>query len=402
MDKPISVIEISDTQLRVAVGYLNNNKINLVHMAERPITGLISNGDIIDISTLSQILNSMKEFKDETTKEKISINEATIVLPALGLNIFQSQKTTNVVSPFSIIAQIDIENVVSLVQKENVPSGSEIVDIIPDSFVLEGGRSFVYPPINEKSNNITINAKIHTLPTKLISEYRRVIEAAHIKIRRICVSSYAEAELAKYEKDIPGNCILVDMGAEITNVSLVGNRAPFETVAFTSGGNQLVHRIVENLRVSTDDALDLLKKYGLDERRLSYKPTIASANVDGVERSYDPSSLNMIIKQFFLEEYSNQFDVAFENLMKNYPDQVRQLPIVFTGGFSKLYGFENLAKEKFVKNQSIHFLEPSVFGARDARFSSCIGAMYVASKYKGALSDSRAKTTELQRVREEK
>lgn len=397
MEKPITVIEISDTQIRVAVGFANNDKINIVHVAERPITGLISHGEIIDFQTLSQILSSMREFKDETTKEKFIISEATIVLPALGLNVFQSEKTTNVVSPYSLIATIDIENVVSLVHKEAVPSGSEIIDIIPDSFVLEMGRSFIYPPINEKSNNITINAKIHTLPTRIVSEYKRVVEAAHISVRRLCVSSYAISELARHIPDMPSSYILVDMGAEISNISLIGNNTPFETISFTSGGNDLVKRIVENLGVSSDDALDMLKKYGLDERPLSYKPTIGTAYLGAEVRNYEPAALNMIIKQFFLEEYFNQFDVVYTNLMKNYPEAVRNLPVVFTGGLSKMYGFENLAKTKFANNQSIHYLEPDNFGARDARFSALVGAMYVASKYKGALSDTRAKTIELQR-----
>ena len=118
MEKYITSIEISNTQIRLAVGYVQDNKVNLIHVAERPITGLISHGEIVDFQTLSSILSSMREFKDETTKEKITITEATVVLPSFGLNVYQSSKTTNVVSPYSLIATIDIENVVSIVQKE--------------------------------------------------------------------------------------------------------------------------------------------------------------------------------------------------------------------------------------------------------------------------------------------
>lgn len=400
MEKPLTVVEISDTQVRVAVGFANNDKINLVYMAERPINGLISHGEIIDLTTLSQILSSMREFKNETTKEKFVVNEATLVLPSLGLNVFQCDKETNVVSPFGVIAQIDIENVISLVQKEAVPSGSEIIDIIPDTFTLEQGRSYINPPIGEHSNKIKVNAKIHCLPTRIVSEYKRACEAAHIKVRRLCVGSYALAELGKHVENLPVNYILVDMGAEMSSISLIGNNTPYETIAFTSGGDDLVNRIVENFRISPEEALSLLKKYGYDERPLSYNPTIAKGNIDGVIKEFGPVSLNNIIRTFFNEDYFAQFDVTFENLMKGYQEAVRVLPIVFTGGFSKLIGFESLAKEKFSKSQSIHYLEPTTFGARDARFSAIIGAMYSASKYKGSLSDSRVKTGEISRDKE--
>lgn len=402
MEKPITVVEISNTEIRIAIGYANDEKVNLVYMTERPITGLISRGEIVDLTTLAQILSSMREIKDESSKSKITINDVTLVLPASGLNVFQSEKTTNVVSPFGVVAQIDIENVVSLVQKETVPSGSEIIDIIPDAFTLEMGRSFINPPINEHSNNIKINAKIHCLPTRIVSEYKRALEAAHIRVRRLCVSSYALAELGKHIESIPSSYILVDMGSELTNISLIGNNTPFETITFPSGGSDLINRVVENFRISPEDALEILKKYGLDERPLSYKPIIASGNVDGIMRNFDPEVLNVIIKTFFLEDYFAQFDVVYQNLMKGYPEAVRNLPIVFTGGFSNLVGFETLAKAKFSKNQSIHHLEPETFGARDARFSACIGAMYSACKYKGSLSDSRVKSNEFIRDKEQK
>ena len=402
MENYLSAIEISDTEVRLAVGYVTENKINLIHVAQRPILGLVSHGEIIDFQTLAQIINSMREFKDETTKEKITINEVTLVLPSLGLNVFQSSKTTNVVSPYSIIAQIDIENVISLVQKEAVPSGSEIVDIIPDAFVLEKGRSFINPPINEKSNNITVKAKIHTLPARIVNDYKRVIESARIKVRRMAVNSYAICELAKYCKDIPPSFILVDIGADLTNVTLIGNSAPFETVSFTTGASTLINKVGEKFGLAYSDALELIAKYGLDERELSYKPVIATTFVDGLETQHDPESLNSIIKEFFSEDYFVKFDNAFDTLMKGYPDNVRNLPIVFAGGPTKMFGFDGLIKEKFVSNASIHYLEPECIGARDTSYCAIIGAIFASSKYKGSLSDTRLKSNQLERNKNDK
>ena len=400
MEKYISAIEVSDTEVRLAVGYVKDKKVNLIHVAERPIRGLVSNGEITDFQTLSSIIASMKEFKDETTKEKITINEVTLVLPSLGLNVFQSTKTSNIVSPYSQIAQIDIENVVSLVQKEAIPGGSEIVDIIPDSFVLEMGRSFINPPINEKSNNITIKAKIHTLPTRVIQDYKRLLDGARIKVRRMCVSSYAICELAKYTPDIPESYILVDIGADITNVTLIGNSSPFETVNIACGASELINQISAKFGLSYFDALELLKKYGLDERTLTYKPVIATSMVNGLETKHDPESLNSLIREFFNDTFFNKFDNAFETLMKGYPDNVRNLPMVFTGGLTKMFGFEGLVKNKFETNASIHYLEPQCIGARDTSFSAIIGAIFASSRYKGTLSDTRLKATQLQRVKD--
>lgn len=402
MENYISVLEISDTKVRLAVGYFKDNKVNLIHVNERPIHGLVNHGEIVDFQTLSSIILSMKEFKDETTKEKITIKEVTLVLPSYGLNIYQSTKATNVVSPYSLIATIDIENVVSLVQKEAIPSGNEIVDIIPDSFILEKGRSFINPPINERSSNVTIKAKIHTLPSRIVNDYRRVVESARLIVHRMCVSSYSICELARYDAEIPQSYILADIGAQITNVSLIGNCTPFETVSFMCGAADLIKKIGDKFGLAYDDALELLRRYGLDERPLTFKPVIATSFVGGLETENDPESLNQIIKSFFYEEYFGKFDTAFNTLMRGYPDSVRNLPIVFTGGLTKMFGFEGLAKEKFESNASIHYLEPKCIGARDTSYSALIGGIVASSHYRGTLSDIRIKTNQLQRDKTEK
>ena len=400
MENYLSAIEISDTKVRLAVGYVKDDKVNLIHVAERNIHGLVSRGEIVDFQTLSSIIASMKEFKDETTKERFTVSEVSLVLPSLGLNVFQSTKTSNVVSPYATIAPIDIENVISLVQKEAIPNGSEIIDIIPDSFVLEMGRSFINPPINERSNNITIKAKIHTLPSRIVSDYKRVLDAARIKVRRMCVSSYAMAELARYNNEIPKSYVLCDLGADVSNITLIGNSTLFETVSFAAGASDLINKIADKFGVTYEDALELLRKYGLDERPLTFKPVICKSEINGVETHQDPESLNTIIKDFFSEEYFEKFDNAYSTLMKGYPENIRNLPLVFTGGLSQMIGFEILAKDKFESNASIHYLEPQCIGARDSSFSAVVGAIYASSKYKGSLSDTRIKNNQLSRVNE--
>ena len=56
-----------------------------------------------------------------------------------------------------------------------------------------------------------------------------------------------------------------------------------------------------------------------------------------------------------------------------------------------MFGFENLAKEKFENSASLHYLEPKCIGARDTSFSAGVGAIFASSKYKGSLSDTRTK-----------
>ena len=209
MEEQNIVIEITDTEIRLLAGYVNNNKPHICYVSSKSIKGLISNGEIKDHSTLTSILLSMKNVTDQNGNKILTTDDVTVILPAIGLNIFQCEKTTKVVSVESIISSVDIQNVISLIEKEPTPQGTEVIEIVPDQFILDNNRISTVQPLGERSDEITLNAKVHTLPSRTVAEYKRVIENAHFTISRFCLNSYAACELGKYTQGIPDNYILV-------------------------------------------------------------------------------------------------------------------------------------------------------------------------------------------------
>ena len=126
------------------------------------------------------------------------------------------------------------------------------------------------------------------------------------------------------------------------------------------------------------------------------KTRVSLFNDDLVEKPV----LHTPIDSFLKEEYFPKFDSAYNTLLKGYQDNIRTLPVVFTGGITEMLGFDELAKAKFSTNSAIHYLIPDCMGARYTHFSALIGGLYASSKYKGSLSDTRLKNVQLQRVRD--
>ena len=398
MEKHIVVIEITNRVVRLIIGEVVNDKPIILYQTSRPITGLISKGDIVDFDTLTQIVSSLAEISDPNLKTRFHITDATVILPAGGLSVFQADKTTNVVSQTSIVETIDIQNVISLVTKEPIPGGNEIVDIVPDYFVTESGK-FHEPPVGGKSNFLRLKCKVLTLPKRIIDQYRQVILKANIRPKRVCLAPYGIIELAKQTNEFPKDYFLVDMGAQVSNISLVGNHSLYASMSFTLGGEDLVEFVAQEMQISNDEAREIVELYGINERQLTYKPIIAKAIINGVQVKYGPDDLNRIIIDFFSESYFKQLDVVIEQIIADYSkDNLASLPIVFTGGFSSLHGFDKLAKEKFSSNQSLHYLEPDALGVRSPSFSALVGALLASSKYKGTLSDQRARVATVDRV----
>ncbi len=398
MEKRIAIIEITNREVRLLIGDVVNDKPVILYQTSRPVTGLLSRGEIVDEATLTQILSSFANIVDPNIRMRLKVTDATLILPASGLAVYQGDKTTNVVSSTSIIETIDIQNVISLVMKEAIPGGNEIVDIIPDYFLTESGK-FTEPPVGQKSNSLRLRCKVYTLPKRIVQSYKNVLQNAGIRPKRLFVSPYATIELATQKNEFPKDYFLVDMGAQTSSISLVGHQSLFASVSFTLGGDDLVNYVSQEMQISFDEARELVELYGINDRELSFKPVIASAIINGVQVNYTVEQLNKIIVDFFAEAYFKQFDVVMNQIVANYSSEnLATLPIVFTGGFSSMRGFDKLAKEKFINNQSIHYLEADAIGARGSSYNALVGALVASSKYKGSLSDQRARVAQVERV----
>lgn len=402
MEKPVAVIEITDSCVRLLIGNVVDKKPFVIYSTEKPIGGLVTRGEINNYANLSQVIASLTDIKSAEARLHITISEATVVLPPIGFQIYQSVKSTNVVSPTSIIEPIDIQNVISLVQKEIVPGGNDIIDIIPDSFTLEQGRSFVNPPTGEKSNSLTVRAKVHTMPNRIFSTYREVIENGRIRAKRCLIAPYASCDYIASIPNAPKNYLLIDMNKGFTSLSLANVHSPVISGHFLLGENDLVLRVSSAFNVDEIKAKELLDTYGFDERHLNFKPIIARSVLEnGEEMEITCDDLNRVIKEF-ASEYFTQFDVAYENLLANFSDELRKLPIMVTGSLASLHGFEKILKEKFADSSDIQVVVPNVIGVRKPEWTNCVGALLVSSRYKGSLTDQRAKVSQVDRVDQSK
>ena len=398
MENRFAIFEISDTYVRVLIGGSIDGEPIIIQKAERPIAGYISRGEVLDEQKLVEAFSGMKKIDDDRTHLTYELNDVTLVIPPLGLEIFESEKTTNVVSPTSIIEKIDISNVISLVQKEPIEADRTIIDVIPDYFTINKDQYVIEPPIGKTSDDIWVHAKVHVMLRKYADTYRRLVESAGMRVRRICVSPYALSTYAR-KAGAPKDYILVDMGAQLTNITLVGNHAPVVSTHILIGGNDLSFEIAEKFNCSFEKAQELKETYGHFQHQLDFKPVLVRAmNQEGVEENYYPEDLEHIINLFFRDNYFKQIDNALATMLKDYPEEVLKLPLVICGGFSKLRGLEKLMKEKYTE-QEIIFLNSDVIGVRHPKYLPLVGALMCATTYKGALSDQRNKVSTVERVK---
>ncbi len=399
MEKTVAAIEFGSKKLKLVVGYELDGKVYILYALTKPYGHIVETGSIIDQAKLAKAISEVRNISDVSARLKIAISEALLALPPYGLEIFQTKQVTTVLSEEGKIGNIDIRNIYSLIKNGALPLNNQLIDVAPERYILDQGRSFLRPPLNESSTTLTVLAKVHTLPKRISGEYKAALTAGGLSIKRSVVSSFAAAELLGSYEDLPSDYILVDIGSNVTTVSLVGEKELYASRFFEWGGDRITERIVESFNINEADAEKYKITYGIDKREMNFKaPICITDDGEGNEVKHYADELNYIIKGE-LDIFLKQLSSSLEELLKGYDSSAKSLPMILIGGGSRLNGLVDYIEPK-VPNEKVITVLPRTLGARNPTFLNCLGMILANSKYPNVYDETHPHVGQLTRDEE--
>ena len=386
VEKPFTALEMTSSAVKLIVGYELDGRAIVLDTLTMPLADVVINGQLTNPGVAAQaILKLTEQVKSDLG---FQVTDVVIALPPIGLEVFVVDKTTNIVSPVGKIEKIDIQNVISLVRNELVGADKEIVGIVADVFLLDQGRAFSNPPLGDTSNTLTLHAKIHVLPKTIVDGYRKAVQMANLKIRRIVVAPYAAAEVVRGYKEMPEDYILFDCGARFSTVSFIGGFQLYSTTYIHKGSDSLTEALAYGLKISFNEANKLKEIYGIDHRQVSYKGIIANVvDENGKRLDYTVDVINDILEKA-LSEYADDVNRAINDLLTSYDESFKNLPVVVTGGGARLNGLYPVLAQYLAPHKVILF-SPKAMGARNGSFTTVLGLIKIANKFKGSYEDEK-------------
>jgi cell division ATPase FtsA len=399
--KQVAALEISNRCYKLVIGYVLDNKINIIYKTKKPLSVPFKDGDIFDIGSLSDDLSKINAFEidGDSHKLKVKINEVALILPSYGLEVYKCQKTTNTVSNVSKIDKIDISNALALVKKEKLPNPNNVlVDIVPNKFIIDGNREYIIPPLNEISQTITIDTNVYTLPSKMISDMKHACEKSGIRIKREVIAPIGVAQLLAGLKFKYQTYVLVDISSKTTTLSFVGKNTVYSSNFFSLGIADLTDKYITDFSITREKADELRNLYGFDQRKLDYNPPIIeSMNSNGQIKKYTKEDLNNSTSAF-LKTWISWFSGSFKSLLEQYPTLMTNIPLVLLGEGTKLNGLKEYMLKTFNSNP-LEIISLPIVGCRDNEYANCLSAIYVSYSYRGALEDdNKLHVSELNRI----
>lgn len=396
MEKPVAAIEFGSKKMKLVVGYELNGQVYILYALTKPYGHAVEAGVFNDAPRITACVKELTQFSDPSAKLKLSISEACLALPPYGLEIFHLSQITTVISEESKITNLDIRNIYALFRNSVNSLANELVDIIPEAFVLNQGRTFVNPPLGEISSTLTMSANVQTLPKRLYYDYQSVLTGGEMNVKRVIVAPNAAAQLIASDPELPRDYLLVDIGSCMTTVSLIGNAELFGSRFFEWGGDKITEKIIETFNINEAEAEKIKITYGIDKRQMNFKaPVCRTDDGEGNEIKHYSDELNQITKNE-LDSFVKSLKAAIDELLTGYDPSYKSMPMILTGGGSRLSGLVEYLTPK-VDSENVMVFVPKTLGARNATFTNCLGMILANAKYPSAYDENHPRVGQVTR-----
>ncbi len=252
-------LDIGTSKVRCVIGEPSENgKMNIIGIGQAESRGLRRG----IVTTTDAVVESIKRAVEEA--ERVSgqeIHSATINLSGEHLRGENKSGVVAVAGAGREITQEDVERAVESASAMQLPAGWEIVDRLPQEFIIDGQDGIV-EPIGMRGARLESRIHVVSSPSAGKQNVVKAIQRADLEIETMMLEPLAAANSTLSDDDMEYGCALVNVGEELTSMMIFGRGAVQHTAVFPFGGMHFTKDIAVGLRVSIPEAERIKHAYG--------------------------------------------------------------------------------------------------------------------------------------------
>jgi cell division protein FtsA len=273
------------------------------------------------------------------------------------------------------ITRNDLIRAEDAAQAIQIPSNKEISHVVPRFFLVDGGEK-VKDPLGMTGVRLEVETHIITVSQQAAKNLSKAILQAGVGLDDLIVSPLAAAKAVLKKRQRELGCVLVDIGANTTGMTVFEDDSILYTTVFPIGSASVTNDIAIGLRTSIDVAEKVKVKYA----------SAVAAEYNEVDR-VDLSEIDLKEEGVYTKKHISEIAQArMEEILYLVRDELRRigrdtlLPagVIITGGGANIKNLEPLAKDVF--RLPVEIAKPSGLGGMtnkvyDPAFSTAIGLM---------------------------
>jgi cell division protein FtsA len=252
-------LDIGTSKVRCVIGEASEKgSMNIVGIGQADSRGLRRG----IVTTTDAVADSIKRAVEEAERVSgLEVQMATINLSGEHLRGENKHGVVAVAGAGREIMVEDVERAVESASAMQLPAGWEIIDRVPQEFIIDG-QDGIIEPIGMTGARLESRVHIISSPSAGRQNVVKAIHNSGLDIEKMMLEPLAAAEAVLTDDDREYGCALVNMGAEVTSLMIFGRGAVQHTAVFPFGGMHFTKDIAHGLRVSIPEAEKIKQRFG--------------------------------------------------------------------------------------------------------------------------------------------
>ena len=336
----VAALDIGTTKIVALVGEVDSDgHIYIIGHGEASAEGL-RRGVVVSMEkTVSAI---RKAIDDAQMISGTEIDRVTAGIAGEHVRSIDSHGVIAVSRTDNEITSADVNRAIEAARAVAIPVDREIIHVIPQEYNVDDQLN-IKNPTGMTGTRLEVEAHIVTASITTAKNIYRAVERCNLAIENVVLESLALSNVLLTEEETGSGVILIDIGGEITNVSVFFDGAIRHTAAVPFGGKNITDDISIGLRTSPLEAENLKIAYGAAMKSfVDFGEMIPMSRTSGKNAKEISRTLLASIIEPRMEEI---LSLVMRGLRQAGLSHVPKSGFVLTGGGALLPGLTQLAEQ---------------------------------------------------------
>jgi cell division protein FtsA len=335
-------LDVGTSTVTCAVGEgLDEGGLDVVGIGVAESKG-IKRGVVVN---LEAAVESIKKAIDEAELTAgVDIDSVHLALSGPHIKGFNSRGVIAVAGKNREIARDDVRRAIEAAKAVNLPTGREILHVLPQDFVVDDQEG-IGAPVGMTGTRLEVNVHIVTGSVSSSQNIVSCVNRAGVAVAGTVVQHLAAAEavLTPDEKEL--GVALVDIGGGTADIAIFERGSLWHTGVVAIGGDHFTSDIAVGLRTPVPEAEKVKRKSGCAlSSMVDESETIKVASVGGRE----PRLMSRRILSEILQPRAEEvFHLVWDEIRRAGYEKSLNSGIVLTGGASILEGLPEIGEQIF-------------------------------------------------------
>lgn len=232
----------------------------------------------------------------------------------------------------STITKIDVDKLLSTQRKTLIPEGEEIIDIIPQEYIVDNQHSTL-EPIGMLGSKLAANFHTVTGSKYDIKNIKRCVDNNGLRTVDLVLQPLASAASVMTPQDIEAGVAIIDIGGGTTDMAVFYEGVLQHTAVIPFAGSNITDDIKKGLKVLEEQA-EVLKK---DHGNALPEETESNKHVSIPAGTLEPKIISLKnLSHIIHARIEEIFKYVIYELKKLHLDGKLNRGIILTGGGSQL------------------------------------------------------------------